>query len=1080
MRNEGKNSNQTQIIYSAVLILCIGFVANGQTPNEPQLLLPEQTLERELTGAETHRYKVDLQKDEFFQVRVEQKGVDVALKLSEANGNILVTMDSPNSNGGWETLSFIAATAGSFVLEVVCFDAKAGKGVYTIRREISRNATTKNKRRVEVEQLFIAGMTARDAEGQSATALKKMEEALAGWHELQDDYLTELTAKQVLQLRDTLKKDKRDANVDEALKLFEKGTKESLKAALLNFEKAQMLSHELGQKEFEVICMAMIGKINSNLGNRGKALEYLIQALPLWKDLDDKVNEALTLKLIGEIYMSLGENQKALQYYQQALPLFKGSANKVGECSAHLFIGMLYMRLSNMQEAIKHFDHALLIIKEARLKNEEAQAATTLINFFKMVGSIVFASGSGENFASPDDLNKALSFSRVLGNKSLEAMTLFAIGLNSAKLGGTPAAVLAHFNQSLLIFRQLGDKKREADLLKVIAAVHLGTNEHVKAVDNFNQAFALYRLLGDKSGEANTLDWLMKTWKSLNSSNVAVFYGKQSVNKYQELRQAIQELDRATQQTYLKLVEDTYRNLADILIAEGRIAEAEQVLAMLKEEEVFSYLRRDDKVARELLQTVSLTEREREALKRYDEFADKITAIGKEFGELDTERKKYDEGQFTGQVRYDELKKQLADSTTTFQKFLDELKTKFEQTDERVVQIDSSLQNTLKRLKANRTAVVSTIVDEHRLNIIVTTANTQRAHTIDINRKAVNVLVAEFRQALTDPNIDPRPAGQKLYDVLVKPIEADLSGIKADTILWSLDGTLRYIPTAALWDAQNGYLAERFASAVLTLASRDTLALPVSDKHKWSALGVGVSKSVEGFSALTAVPDELDCIITDAQTKTVSLTPICQNGVMTGRKLLDEKFTLTAFENSLGRFSIVHIASHFSLNPGNDKDSFLLLGGGEQRRYTVENLRGISLTDVELIVLSACNTATPGGEKTNGVEIEGFGAVAQKQGAKAVLATLWSVADASTRDLMVKFYKLHDEGKLSKAESIRQAQLSMVYGKYKASDGNTKRGSEIIGMSGKRNPQTAFKKDDNAPFAHPYYWSSFILLGNWK
>jgi CHAT domain-containing protein len=79
---------------------------------------------------------------------------------------------------------------------------------------------------------------------------------------------------------------------------------------------------------------------------------------------------------------------------------------------------------------------------------------------------------------------------------------------------------------------------------------------------------------------------------------------------------------------------------------------------------------------------------------------------------------------------------------------------------------------------------------------------------------------------------------------------------------------------------------------------------------------------------------------------------------------------------------------HFSLNPGNDKDSFLLLGGGEHKRLTVENLRCVSLTGVELIVLSACNTATPVGKKTNGVEIESFGVAAQNQGAKAVLATL--------------------------------------------------------------------------------------------
>ena len=168
------------------------------------------------------------------------------------------------------------------------------------------------------------------------------------------------------------------------------------------------------------------------------------------------------------------------------------------------------------------------------------------------------------------------------------------------------------------------------------------------------------------------------------------------------------------------------------------------------------------------------------------------------------------------------------------------------------------------------------------------------------------------------------------------------------------------------------------------------------------------------------------------------------------------------------------------MQPGNDKDSFLLLGGGEQKRFTVENLRGLSLTDVELIVLSACNTATPGGEQANGVEIEGFAAVAQKQGAKAVMATLWAVADDSTRDLMVNFYGLQDKNNLTKAEAIRQAQLAMINGKYKSAGGNTGRRSDIIDLSGKSKTQPAFKKDDNAPYSHPYYWAPFVLIGNWR
>jgi hypothetical protein len=96
------------LLVSLIFAALTAFTATAQTPEEPRELLPNQTIEREMTGAETHRYKFALQANEFFQVRVEQKGVDVALKLLDADGQTLATMDSPNSTEGPETLSFIS------------------------------------------------------------------------------------------------------------------------------------------------------------------------------------------------------------------------------------------------------------------------------------------------------------------------------------------------------------------------------------------------------------------------------------------------------------------------------------------------------------------------------------------------------------------------------------------------------------------------------------------------------------------------------------------------------------------------------------------------------------------------------------------------------------------------------------------------------------------------------------------------------------------------------------------------------------------------------------------------------------
>jgi CHAT domain-containing protein len=205
--------------------------------------------------------------------------------------------------------------------------------------------------------------------------------------------------------------------------------------------------------------------------------------------------------------------------------------------------------------------------------------------------------------------------------------------------------------------------------------------------------------------------------------------------------------------------------------------------------------------------------------------------------------------------------------------------------------------------------------------------------------------------------------------------------------------------------------------------------------------------------------------------------------VVLRKSLLDEEFTLQNFRNNLGRYPIVHIASHFSLNAGNENDSYLLLGGGDERKLTLASVRqgGAKFIGVELLTLSACNTVMSSGSKSNGVEIEGFGMLAQNKGAKSVVASLWAVADSSTRDLMIGFYQqLETNEKIGKADALRNAQLSLLTGKNKAGDNPLWRDRIDVLGSGEGTTRKPFKTDPNAPFAHPYYWSPFILIGNWR
>jgi CHAT domain-containing protein len=247
--------------------------------------------------------------------------------------------------------------------------------------------------------------------------------------------------------------------------------------------------------------------------------------------------------------------------------------------------------------------------------------------------------------------------------------------------------------------------------------------------------------------------------------------------------------------------------------------------------------------------------------------------------------------------------------------------------------------------------------------------------------------------------------------------------------------------------------------------------------RQWRALGLGVTKAHGArIPALPGVLDEMRGIIKD---ETVNAT----SGVLPGTIKLDEAFTQETMLSGLRqRPPVVHVASHFQFQPGNETNSALLLGDGQflslAQIKTLPNVFG----GVELLTLSACNTAT-GSSGANGTEVEGFGVLAQRQGAKAVVASLWPVFDTSTKELMQDFYRLREtKNGTTKVEALRQAQLELLRGTHSFAATPPSNDRQIMHEEAKPSAanKSLFKPDPKAPYAHPYYWAPFILIGNWR
>jgi CHAT domain-containing protein/tetratricopeptide (TPR) repeat protein len=552
--------------------------------------------------------------------------------------------------------------------------------------------------------------------------------------------------------------------------------------------------------------------------------------------------------------------------------------------------------------------------------------------------------------------------------------------------------------------------------------------------------------------------------KSANSA-IGIFYGKEAVNKLQQLRGNLTGSNEAARQAFVGAAEvsSVYRTLADLLIADHRLTEAQQILAMLKEQEFYDFTKDSSKTAdpRKTVATFSQPEKE------LDDLNGKDVALGKELGVLQEKMR-----------RNPPLTASERDRLTTLRKLTDAAQASFDARitavakssndpeaqklrRQQITDLSRSFQGTLKDLGHDAVMLQYFILDD-KVQILLTTPNAEVAREAPIAREELNRQIRSYRQTLGNPTQDPLPQAKALYQLLMGPVAQDLRQAGAKTLMLSLDDTLRYLPFAALHDG-NGYLIEKYAVVMVNEAVRDKLAKPPNPT--WSVWGLGVTQAHEGSEALPWVGAELNGITGP-------------KGILAGKVLLDKQFNEESLRDGLDQaYPIIHIASHFRFEPGSMDDSVLLLGDGSL--MTLAQIKNkLNFNGVELLTLSACETGVgDDGAAHHGIEVEGLGAIAQQAGAKAVLASLWSVADSSTALLMRTLYLAHKDDHLTKAESLRFAQLALLHGSVQ-SDPSTK-GQRGLARVSTSQASGNFQPDPTAPFGHPFYWAPFILMGNW-
>ncbi|TRV64305.1 MAG: tetratricopeptide repeat protein [Microcystis panniformis Mp_MB_F_20051200_S6D] len=822
------------------------------------------------------------------------------------------------------------------------------------------------------------------------------------------------------------------------------------------YQQALPLSRAVGDRSGEATTLSNIGAVYNALGEKQKALDYYQQSLPLSRAVGDRSQEATTLSNIGAVYDDLGEKQKALDYYQQALPLRRAVGDRSGEATTLNNIGLVYSDLGEKQKALDYYQQALPL---RRAVGDRSGEATTLNNIGGVYDDL------GEKQKALDYYQQALPLSRAVGDRSGEARLLNNIGGVYSDLGEKQKA-LDYYQQSLPLRRAVGDRSGEARLLNNIGGVYSDLGEKQKALDYYQQSLPLSRAVGDRSGEAVTLDNIGYLLQQQNQPQLGIIFYKQSVNVYETLRGDIKGLPKELQQTYTETVADTYRRLADLLLQQDRILEAQRVLDLLKVQELDDYLRgvrRNTNTE----QGVPKLPPEQKIDEGIEAILNKAVEIGQEISRLQERQKLNGKLTPSEEQRLAQLWKQQEQIVAEFNKFIEspevlalinQLKPQTRSAD-LLNNLDNliGLSDNLKKLQQNAVLIYPIIFDD-RLEIILTTADsTPVRHTVKVSKKELNETIRAFRKALQNPNLDAKKPAQQLYEWLIKPLENNLKTADAKTIIYAPDGQLRYIPLAALYDGKQ-WLIERYRVNNITAASlTDFNTKPEPKMHILAAAFVKGSYQFrhEGqdfrFNGLPFAGIEVDKLA-----QTVSPTT----------KYFDKEFNQTIIPR-LDSYTVVHFATHAAFLVGTPEQSFVLFGDGTV--VTLQTMKNWRFKNIDLIVLSACETGL-GGNYGTGIEILGLGYRLQTAGARAVIASLWSVDDGGTQALMNAFYAALRTGKLSKTEALQQAQIALITSNNPTDE--QRRGSIRI------EPLEGVPSDVANRLSHPHYWAPFILIGN--
>jgi CHAT domain-containing protein/tetratricopeptide (TPR) repeat protein len=790
-----------------------------------------------------------------------------------------------------------------------------------------------------------------------------------------------------------------------------------------------------------------VGEARRTLGS-GEAMQAFEEALRCWRAAGVQPEEADALATLGTILQGTGV-EDALHRFEESLAVARALSDPVREARALNGVGESRALLGQMQEAFDAFSEILALQRRRSDVAGEVEALGNLGYVYLQLGDYVEAA---------DLFRRALEAERRSGGHSFEATLLNNLGqalLQQEDFDGARKQF-----EAALSLRTEGDPRRAYALVN-LGGVYRASGDARRALSLFETALESFRATGNRPAEATTLDNLGWAQAILGDPDRAVELHMQAM----ALREASGDTVNQIPSLYLAAKAELLRGRPD---EARRLSERAVELVEAQRDRVLS-----KRLRTSLLAPVRVV---------YEGYVDALMALHRGQPDAGFDRLAFDVSE---RARARSLLELVGDAGGPLG----------EKPPGCCAQ-PLTLAELRGRVLDDETVVVAYLLGDDHSHVWAWTGETLVAHELPPRAELAklarqsNELLAKRpgrRSSTGGPETDGIPdVLAKLSQALLAPVAAQLG---ARRIVVVADGPLHYVPFAALPAPDTPGVPLLVEHEVVTLPSVSTLALlretartqvppskgvavfadPVFDAQDERVRPLRRAGAASRSAAAPgppgpARPSRLSSSVRDVDgsasgvlgrlpfTRQEALAILALAGPQESRGALGFDASLEAVRDpDLAEFRFVHFATHGLLNNARPELSGLVLtlsgpdGRPREGFLSVDEILKLRWR-AELVTLSGCRTGL--GRSVRGEGLVGVTRAFMVAGAQRVVASLWSVDDSATAELMKRFYEeMLGPAKRSPAAALRSAQLALR---------------------------------EKRAWASPYYWAAFQLYGDWR